>query len=135
MVRFVLQADRAGVSRREIAAIAGRVFHFPGLTISQVDDIVTDREISDIAARRSEGSRKAAATRARDRGMEWTPERVAELTKLWNSGHTAAQIAKTMGVASRSTILGKVWRMGLTRVKRPTRALERASDTWETANG
>ena len=43
----------------------------------------------------------------------WTPERVAELTTLWEEGVTAAEMGRRIGV-SKSAIIGKVHRIGLT---------------------
>jgi GcrA cell cycle regulator len=45
--------------------------------------------------------------------MEWTEERVAELTELWNAGHSAAQVANRMGGVTRNAVIGKVHRLGL----------------------
>ncbi|MEE8247681.1 MAG: GcrA family cell cycle regulator [Alphaproteobacteria bacterium] len=45
--------------------------------------------------------------------MEWTEERVAELTELWNAGHSAAQVASRMGEVTRNAVIGKVHRLGL----------------------
>jgi GcrA cell cycle regulator len=45
---------------------------------------------------------------------DWNAERVAEVTKLWNDGHTAGEIVKTMPPGlTRSAVLGKVSRLGL----------------------
>jgi len=45
--------------------------------------------------------------------MAWTDERVALLTKLWNEGHTASQIAEQFGDITRNAVIGKVHRLGL----------------------
>ncbi len=45
---------------------------------------------------------------------DWTPERVAELTRLWaEHSLTAEQIARQMGLPSRHAVIGKVHRLGL----------------------
>jgi len=44
--------------------------------------------------------------------MSWTEERVAELTKLWESGYSASQIGKILGV-SKNSVVGKAHRMKL----------------------
>lgn len=43
----------------------------------------------------------------------WTEERVRQLTELWASGFSAAQIAMRFGDLSRNAVLGKVHRLGL----------------------
>ena len=49
----------------------------------------------------------------------WTPERVAELTRLWADGLSAAQIARSMGGITRNAVIGKVHRMGLSGRAKP----------------
>ncbi len=44
--------------------------------------------------------------------MSWTPERIDELTKLWESGHSASAIGKMLGV-SKNAVVGKAHRMKL----------------------
>ena len=44
--------------------------------------------------------------------MSWTPERIDELTKLWESGHSASAIGKILGV-SKNAVVGKAHRMKL----------------------
>ena len=44
--------------------------------------------------------------------MDWTPERVTELTDNWAAGHSARQIGAMFGT-SRSAIIGKVHRLRL----------------------
>ena len=44
--------------------------------------------------------------------MSWTPERIDELTKLWESGHSASAIGKLLGV-SKNAVVGKAHRMKL----------------------
>ena len=43
----------------------------------------------------------------------WTDERVETLKKLWAEGYTASSIAGCIGGVSRSAVLGKVYRLGL----------------------
>ncbi len=45
--------------------------------------------------------------------MEWTEKRVATLTKLWNAGHSAGEIAKCFGDVTRNAVIGKAHRLGL----------------------
>jgi GcrA cell cycle regulator len=44
--------------------------------------------------------------------MTWTPERIAEVTRLWNQGLTTAEIGRLVGV-SKNAIVGKAHRLGL----------------------
>jgi len=45
--------------------------------------------------------------------MSWTDERVERLTKMWNEGQSASQIAKDLGGVTRNAVIGKVHRLGL----------------------
>lgn len=45
--------------------------------------------------------------------MSWTEERIATLTKMWESGSTASQIADELGGVSRNAVIGKAHRLGL----------------------
>lgn len=50
--------------------------------------------------------------------LNWTDERVATLSKLWEQGLSASQIATEIGGVSRNAVIGKVHRLGLSgRVK------------------
>ncbi|MBT7292761.1 MAG: GcrA cell cycle regulator, partial [Rhodospirillaceae bacterium] len=42
----------------------------------------------------------------------WTPERIAEITRLWGEGLTTAEIGKVVGV-SKNAVVGKAHRLGL----------------------
>lgn len=42
----------------------------------------------------------------------WTPERIAQLTALWEEGVTTAEIGRRIGV-SKNAVIGKVHRIGL----------------------
>lgn len=44
--------------------------------------------------------------------MEWSPERVAELTRLWNAGWSTAEIGRSLGI-SKNAVVGKAHRMRL----------------------
>ena len=65
--------------------------------------------------------------------MSWTPERIAEVTRLWNQGLTTAEIGRLVGM-SKNAIVGKAHRLGLqprpspikrgVRVARPPRSSE-----------
>ena len=45
--------------------------------------------------------------------MSWTDERIATLTKMWEGGATASQIAEQLGGVSRNAVIGKAHRLGL----------------------
>ena len=45
--------------------------------------------------------------------MSWTPERENELRKLWKKGHTASQIAASLGETTRNAVIGKAHRLNL----------------------
>ncbi len=45
--------------------------------------------------------------------MSWTDERINTLTKMWESGATASQIAEELGAVSRNAVIGKAHRLGL----------------------
>lgn len=45
--------------------------------------------------------------------MEWTEERVGELSALWNTGLTATEIANRLGGVTRNAVIGKIHRLGL----------------------
>jgi GcrA cell cycle regulator len=44
--------------------------------------------------------------------MTWTPERIAEVTRLWSQGLTTAEIGRLVGV-TKNAIVGKAHRLGL----------------------
>jgi len=46
-------------------------------------------------------------------GMSWTDERIEKLTKMWEGGSTASQIADELGGVSRNAVIGKAHRLGL----------------------
>lgn len=45
--------------------------------------------------------------------IDWTDERVEQLTRLWAEGHSATRIAVIMGLSSRNMVIGKVNRLEL----------------------
>lgn len=45
--------------------------------------------------------------------MSWTDDRIELLKKLWGDGLSASQIAGRLGLVSRSAVIGKVHRLGL----------------------
>ena len=45
--------------------------------------------------------------------MSWTDERIATLSKMWEGGQTASQIAEALGGVSRNAVIGKAHRLGL----------------------
>lgn len=52
----------------------------------------------------------------------WTDERIAVLRQLYAEGLSSMQIARSMGAPSRSTVIGKIWRLELTRSTQPPRS-------------
>ena len=54
----------------------------------------------------------------------WTEERIATLTKMWESGATASQIADELGGVSRNAVIGKAHRLGLKARPSPVKANE-----------
>ena len=47
--------------------------------------------------------------------MQWTPERVEILTRLWAEGLSARQIASKLGGVTRNAVIGKAHRLNLQR--------------------
>ncbi|MFC3098861.1 GcrA family cell cycle regulator [Alteraurantiacibacter palmitatis] len=56
--------------------------------------------------------------------MSWTEERIAKLTKMWEGGSTASQIAEELGGVSRNAVIGKAHRLGLKSRPSPVKANE-----------
>ncbi|VVS96309.1 GcrA family cell cycle regulator [Erythrobacter sp. EC-HK427] len=56
--------------------------------------------------------------------MSWTEERIAALTKMWEGGSTASQIAEELGGVSRNAVIGKAHRLGLKARPSPVKAKE-----------
>lgn len=59
--------------------------------------------------------------------MSWTDERIATLTKMWEGGATASQIAEELGGVSRNAVIGKAHRLGLKSRPSPVKANEDGS--------
>ncbi len=53
--------------------------------------------------------------------MDWSEERTAALKKLWMEGLSASQVARQLGGVSRSAVIGKVHRLGITVREVPVR--------------
>ena len=45
--------------------------------------------------------------------MSWTDEKVEKLKELWTKGHTASQIAESLGGTTRNAVIGKAHRLNL----------------------
>lgn len=56
--------------------------------------------------------------------MSWTDERIEKLTKMWEGGSTASQIADELGGVSRNAVIGKAHRLGLKARPSPVKANE-----------
>lgn len=59
--------------------------------------------------------------------MSWTDERIEKLTKMWEGGATASQIADELGGVSRNAVIGKAHRLGLKARPSPVKANEKES--------
>jgi GcrA cell cycle regulator len=53
--------------------------------------------------------------------FEWTPERVAELTRLWATGLSASEIGRKLGI-TKNAVVGKVRRLDLAMRRQPPAA-------------
>jgi len=58
--------------------------------------------------------------------MSWTDERIEKLTKMWEGGSTASQIADELGGVSRNAVIGKAHRLGLKARPSPVKANDKA---------
>lgn len=58
--------------------------------------------------------------------MSWTDERIEKLTKMWEGGSTASQIADELGGVSRNAVIGKAHRLGLKSRPSPVKANDKA---------
>lgn len=55
--------------------------------------------------------------------FDWTPEIIERVTQLWTTGNvSASDICREIGCPSRSALLGKVHRLGLTKGPQPPSA-------------
>lgn len=61
--------------------------------------------------------------------MSWTEERIGTLTRMWESGMTASQIAEELGGISRNAVIGKAHRLGLKPRPSPVKANTAAAAT------
>jgi GcrA cell cycle regulator len=59
--------------------------------------------------------------------MSWTDERIERLTKMWEGGATASQIADELGGVSRNAVIGKAHRLGLKARPSPVKPNEKDS--------
>ncbi|KLE33710.1 GcrA family cell cycle regulator [Aurantiacibacter gangjinensis] len=57
--------------------------------------------------------------------MSWTEDRIATLTKMWEGGSTASEIATELGGVSRNAVIGKAHRLGLKARPSPVKAGEK----------
>jgi len=57
--------------------------------------------------------------------MSWTDERIEKLTKMWEGGATASQIADELGAVSRNAVIGKAHRLGLKARPSPVKPVEK----------
>jgi GcrA cell cycle regulator len=53
--------------------------------------------------------------------MEWNEERIEALTRMWREGLSASQVARQLGGVTRSAVIGKVHRLGISGREPPTR--------------
>jgi GcrA cell cycle regulator len=60
--------------------------------------------------------------------MSWTDERIETLTKMWEGGSTASQIAEELGGVTRNAVIGKAHRLGLKARPSPVKANEREAE-------
>lgn len=66
--------------------------------------------------------------------MSWTDERIEKLTKMWEGGATASQIAEELGGVSRNAVIGKAHRLGLKARPSPVKANEKADSPTPATN-
>ncbi len=57
--------------------------------------------------------------------MSWTEDRIGVLTKMWEGGSTASQIAEELGGVSRNAVIGKAHRLGLKARPSPVKASDK----------
>lgn len=61
--------------------------------------------------------------------MSWTEERIATLSKMWEAGQTASQIAEALGGVSRNAVIGKAHRLGLQSRPSPVKPNDAPAET------
>jgi len=74
------------------------------------------------------GKRKGHAAPNEVFRMSWTDERIEKLTKMWEGGATASQIADELGGVSRNAVIGKAHRLGLKARPSPVKANEKEAE-------
>jgi GcrA cell cycle regulator len=57
--------------------------------------------------------------------LPWTPDRVAQLEKLWIEGKSAAEIVDTLKGTTRAAVIGKIHRLGIAGSRTPQTAARR----------
>ena len=60
--------------------------------------------------------------------MSWTEERIQQLTRMWEGGATASEIAQELGSVSRNAVIGKAHRLGLKARPSPVKPNDRTPD-------
>ncbi|RVU03585.1 GcrA cell cycle regulator [Novosphingobium umbonatum] len=60
--------------------------------------------------------------------MSWTEERIEKLTRMWEGGSTASQIAEELGGVSRNAVIGKAHRLGLKARPSPVKSNDRSTE-------
>lgn len=83
---------------RELWADTTKTFEDMGFELSISHDTI-----------RKLGRRLGFGPRPSENG--WTEARIATLVKLWDQGCSASEIAKTLGLASRGAVVGKIHRL------------------------
>jgi len=53
--------------------------------------------------------------------MDWNDTRIEQLTKMWREGFSASQVARELGGITRSAVIGKVHRLGISGRSCPSR--------------
>lgn len=61
--------------------------------------------------------------------MSWTEERIEKLTKMWEGGATASQIAEELGGVSRNAVIGKAHRLGLKARPSPVKSNDKSEQS------
>jgi len=74
---------------------------------------------------KGQGTHPLAHARVFER-MSWTDERIEKLTKMWEGGATASQIAEELGGVSRNAVIGKAHRLGLKARPSPVKANDKS---------
>ncbi len=60
--------------------------------------------------------------------MSWTEERIEKLTKMWEGGATAGQIAEELGGVSRNAVIGKAHRLALKARPSPVKPNDKSAE-------